>query len=316
MKHTVPEELDGERLDRVIAILGGVSRSLARSIVDDGSVTVDGAPVAGAKTRVASGSEIDFEVPETEDRLQPRQVDYATVYADEHLLVVDKPAGLTVHPGAGTGDETLAAGLLFDRPSIEGVGQVGRWGIVHRLDRATSGLLVVALTQPAYDELAAMMRSRKIARRYLALTEGVMSIPRGTVDAPIGPDPNRPTRRALSPYGKHAVTHYRRREEWPEAEISLLDVKLETGRTHQIRVHLAGIGHPVLADRVYGGRSTVEIPGAPEPIRVPRLALHAASLTLRHPITNAELAFSSELPEDLAGVVEALGPGQISGPAG
>lgn len=306
MNETVPEELEGERLDRAVAVLGDVSRSVARSIVDAGGVTVDGAIVSGAKAKVRAGSVIAFEIPETEERLVPHRVDYRTVYSDEHLLVVDKPPGLTVHPGAGTGDETLAAGLLFDHPSIEGVGQPGRWGIVHRLDRATSGLLVVALTQPSYEALAAMMRAREISRRYVALVEGVLDIPRGTVDAPIGPDPNRPTKRALSPYGKHAVTHYRRRGAWPDADVSLLEVTLETGRTHQIRVHLAGIGHPVLADRVYGGSSTIEKQGVSEPILVPRLALHAERLAFTHPVTGAELEFVSALPDDLAVVVAAL----------
>ncbi len=306
MTQAVPDELDGERLDRAVAILGDVSRSMARTIVDRGGVTVDGTTVTEAKARVRAGSVLDFEVPETEERLKPHPVDYATVYSDEHLLVVDKPPGLTVHPGAGTGDVTLAAGLLFDHPSVEGVGQPGRWGIVHRLDRATSGLLVVALTQPSYENLVAMMRGREIARRYVALVEGILDIPRGTVDAPIGPDPNRPTKRALSPYGKHAVTHYRRRTAWPDAEVSFLEVTLETGRTHQIRVHLAGIGHPVLADRVYGGRSAIEKQGASEPIPVPRLALHAERLSFPHPITGTVLGFVSELPEDLSTVIAAL----------
>lgn len=306
MNQTVPEELDGERLDRAVAILGDISRSLARTIVDGGGVAVDGATLTEAKARVRAGSVLAFEIPEVEERLQPHRVEYTTVYADDHLLVVDKPSGLTVHPGAGTGDETLAAGLLFDHPSIEGVGQPGRWGIVHRLDRATSGLLVVALEQSAYESLSAMMRARDVARRYAAMVEGVLDIPRGTVDAPIGPDPNRPTKRALSPYGKHAVTHYRRRIAWPEADVSLLEVTLETGRTHQIRVHLAGIGHAVLADRVYGGRSRIEKQGLPEPIDVPRLALHAEHLSFTHPVSGAELEFVSDLPEDLSAVVAAL----------
>lgn len=306
MNQTVPDELDGERLDRAVAILGDVSRSLARSIVDGGGVAVDGSTLTEAKARVRAGAVLTFEIPEVEERLKPHRVDYTTVYADDHLLVVDKPPGLTVHPGAGTGDETLAAGLLFDHPSIEGVGQPGRWGIVHRLDRATSGLLVVALDQPSYESLSAMMRAREVTRRYVALVEGVPDIPRGTVDAPIGPDPNRPTKRALSPYGKHAVTHYRCRTAWPDADVSLLEVTLETGRTHQIRVHLAGIGHAVLADRVYGGRSKIEKQGSSEPIHVPRLALHAERLSFAHPITAAELEFVSELPEDLSAVVAAL----------
>jgi 23S rRNA pseudouridine1911/1915/1917 synthase len=311
--HTIDEDLDGERVDRAIAVLGGISRSLARSIVDAGGVRIGGAPVAEAKARVTEGDVIEFEIPEAEELLTPHAVEYRTVHQDDHLLVVDKPAGLTVHPGAGTGDETLAAGLLYDHPSIEGVGQPGRWGIVHRLDRATSGLLIVALSPDAYEALSAMMRAREVTRRYIALVDGVMNIPRGTVDAPIGPDPKRPTRRALSPYGKHAVTHYRQRSSWPDAGVGMLDVDLETGRTHQIRVHLAAIGHPVLADRVYGGRSTIEIPGTTEPIRVSRLALHAAHLEFVHPITGVDMAFDSELPADLADVVTSLGtqvPGQ------
>lgn len=306
MSETVPPELDGERLDRAIAIMGDVSRSLARVIVDGGGVTVDGAVATEAKARIRAGSVLEFEIPAVEERLKPHPVAYRTVYEDEHLLVVDKPAGLTVHPGAGTGDETLAAGLLHDHPSIEGVGQPDRWGIVHRLDRATSGLLVVALDQRSYVALTAMMRARDIARRYAALVAGVLDIPRGTVDAPIGPDPNRPTKRALSPYGRHAVTHYRRRTEWPGADVSMLEVTLETGRTHQIRVHLSGIGHPVLADRVYGGRAAIDMEGAPEPVIVPRLALHAERLSFVHPMTGVEMEFESELPNDLSAVVEAL----------
>ena len=315
MTRTVPEELDGERIDRAIAVLGGISRSMARSIVDAGGVKLDGAPVTEAKARVSEGDVVEFEIPPAEELLVPHPVEYGTVHQDDHLLIVDKPSGLTVHPGAGTGDTTLAAGLLYDHPSIAGVGQPGRWGIVHRLDRATSGLLVVALSNPAYEALTEMMRARAVSRSYIALVDGVMNIPRGTVDAPIGPDPNRPTRRALSPYGKHAVTHYRQRTSWPEAAVALLDVDLETGRTHQIRVHLAGIGHPVLADRVYGGRSTVEISAASEPMSVPRLALHAAHLEFVHPITGVEMTFDSALPADLERVVAAL-EAQVPGAGG
>lgn len=297
MNYVVPEDLDGERLDRVVSVLAGVSRSVARSIVDDGGVRVSGDVVAAPRAKVSTGDVLSLEVPAVEDVLVAHPVVYETVYADEHILVVDKPAGLTVHPGAGTGDETLAAGLLHDHPSILGVGEPGRWGIVHRLDRATSGLLVVALTDRSYLRLSAMMRSREVTRRYVALINGVMAIPRGTVDAPIGPDPNRPTRRALSPYGKHAVTHYRRIRSWPEAEISMLEVTLDTGRTHQIRVHLAGIGHPVLGDRVYG-RSVQGV--------VPRLALHAAHLEFEHPTTLEPMEFEAELPADLAAGVAML----------
>ena len=297
MRVEVPAELDAERLDRAIAVLGEISRSAARTIVERGGVLRNGEPATSPRAHVVVGEVLEFEIPVVDNRLYPVQVDYRTVHQDDHILVVDKPSGLTVHPGAATGDETLAAGLLFDHPSIEGVGQVDRWGIVHRLDRATSGLLVVALTAEAYDVLTAMMRAREVKRMYQALVRGVMAIPRGTVDAPIGPDPNRPTRRAMSPYGKHAVTHYRRTAAWPHADVSMLDVTLETGRTHQIRVHLAGIGNPVLGDRVYGGK---------DPVQVPRLALHAAHLELHHPVSGELLSLHAPLPADLAGVVEEL----------
>lgn len=297
MRVEVPADLDAERLDRAVAVLGDISRSAARTIVEGGGVLRAGEPALSPRAHVAVGDVLEFEVPVVDDRLYPARVDYGTVHQDEHILVVDKPSGLTVHPGAATGDETLAAGLLFDHPSIEGVGQAERWGIVHRLDRATSGLLVVALTDHAYEGLSAMMRAREVKRVYQALVKGVMAIPRGTVDAPIGPDPNRPTRRAMSPYGKHAVTHYRRTSAWPLNDVSMLEVTLETGRTHQIRVHLAGIGNPVLGDRVYGGK---------DPVKVPRLALHAAQLELHHPVTGELLTFNSPLPADLQGTVDEL----------
>lgn len=297
MRFEVPVDLDAERLDRAVAVLGDISRSAARTIVERGGVLRAGEPALSPRVHVVVGDVLEFEIPEVDDRLIPVQVDYGTAYEDEHILIVDKPAGLTVHPGAATGDETLAAGLLFDHPSIEGVGQAERWGIVHRLDRATSGLLVVALTAEAYDVLTAMMRAREVKRVYQALVRGIMAIPRGTVDAPIGPDPNRPTRRAMSPYGKHAVTHYRRTAGWPIHDVSMLEVTLETGRTHQIRVHLSGIGNPVLGDRVYGGK---------DPVQVSRLALHAAQLELHHPVTGELLSLQSSLPSDIQGIVDEL----------
>lgn len=298
MRYEVPAELDGERVDRVVAVLADLSRSKAREIVDAGGVIGSGDDPMGPSDRVSTGDTLEFEIPEAAPLLEPHPVEYATVHIDDHVIVISKPAGLTVHPGAGTDTETLAAGLLFDHPELEGVGQEGRWGIVHRLDRATSGLLVVARTQEAYERLSEMMRARDVGRAYIALTQGLMSIPRGTIDAPIGADPHRATKRALSPTGKRAVTHYRRRDQWSGPGVSMVDVTLETGRTHQIRVHLAAIGHPVLGDRLYGGR---------DPIPVPRLALHAATLRFHHPVDGSELSFAEPLPDDLVEVVESLG---------
>jgi RluA family pseudouridine synthase len=177
---------------------------------------------------------------------------------------------------------------------------------VHRLDRDTSGLLVVARTAPTYAALIRAMRRREVSRGYLTMVHGTFSIPRGTVDAPIGRDPHHPTRRAMIPQGRPAVTHYRRRNEWDPPGVALVEVSLETGRTHQIRVHLAGIGHPVLGDRVYGRR---------DPVPVPRLFLHAARLELDHPGSGEGLTFESQLPADLQEVVERLDR-EADGPLG
>lgn len=297
MIHVVPSELDGERLDKAVAALASISRSRARQIVDSGVVTRRG-EVLGARVKVATGDEIEFEVPDLPPLLVAHSVDYPVLHVDDDIIVVDKPAGLTVHPGAGTDVDTLAAGLLYDYPEIEGIGQDGRWGIVHRLDRATSGVMVVARSAAAYETLSAMMRAREVGRRYLALTQGVMDIPRGTVDAPIGPDPIRPTKRALAPAGKRAVTHYRRTDAWSGVDVAQLEVTLETGRTHQIRVHLSAIGHPVLGDRLYGGG---------DPVKVPRLCLHAATLDFHHPVSGDPLQFTAPVPSDLATLINSFG---------
>ncbi|HSJ27440.1 MAG TPA: RluA family pseudouridine synthase [Acidimicrobiia bacterium] len=293
----VPEELDGERIDRVVAVLGEMSRSEARVRCDDGEVTVDG-EVAAAKSRVAAGATVTFPPTVPPEQLAAEPVDFGVVYEDEDLLVVDKPAGLTVHPGAGRTSGTLAGGLMARYPELVGVGEAGRWGLVHRLDRETSGVLLVARTPEAHRSLTDALRRREIGRRYLALVQGTFDLPRGTVDAPIGRDPHRPRRRALVPEGRHAVTHYRMVEQWPGVGVALVSVELETGRTHQIRVHLAGIGHSVIGDRLYGRR---------DPITVPRLFLHAESLHFVHPRSGEEMTVESPLPPDLVRVLTDLG---------
>ena len=298
VRHVVPEDLDGERVDKIVAVLGGLSRSMARALVDDGGVMVADRVVA-PRDRLDAGAAIDFEVPEPGEVLQPEAVDFAVRYEDRHVLVVEKPAGVVVHPGAGRTSGTLAAGLLARYPSIRGVGEDPRWGIVHRLDRDTSGLLVVALTEEAYTRLSKMIRGREVRRGYSTLVDGLFDAPRGTIDAPIGPDPRRPKRRVVTPFGKPARTHYRRVAEWSAAGASLLDVTLETGRTHQIRVHLASIEHPVIGDRWYGKPTRVD---------APRVFLHASRLNFEHPVTSAPVEVVSPLPPDLAGVLAALGP--------
>ncbi len=294
----VPDELDGERVDRIVARLAGVSRSRARQWCESGEVTLAGETVQ-ARRRVRAGETVTCPTPEVEPGVVAEPVEFDVVYADEDVVVVDKPAGLVVHPGAGRTRGTLAGGLLHRFGDIEGVGDEGRWGLVHRLDRDTSGLLVVARTPEAFTELRRQLAERRIDRIYLALVRGVFDVPRGTVEAPIEADPSHPGRRRVAPGGKPAVTHYRCLRNFPEAGVSLLEVTLETGRTHQIRVHLAAIDHPVVGDPWYGR--------GPDPIEVPRLFLHAARLVFDHPRTGERLTFEAPLPADLAAVLDALG---------
>jgi 23S rRNA pseudouridine1911/1915/1917 synthase len=296
MKLTVGPELEGERVDKAVASLAEVSRSVARTMVESGKVLVDGAPVA-PRDRVGTGAVISFEPPEV-PVLQPEEVAFDVRYEDGDIAIVDKPAGVLVHPGGGRSRGTLAAGLLHRWPSIEGVGQPDRWGLVHRLDRDTSGLLVVALSDDAYAELTRALKAREIARIYLALVRGSFDLPSGTIDAPIGRDPRQRARRSIQRGGRPARTHFRRLAGWRDADVSLLEVRLETGRTHQIRVHLASIGHAVVGDRLYGGA------GGPV---VERIWLHAASLSFRHPVTGALVQVTSPLPAELEDALESLG---------
>ncbi len=294
---TVPPALDGERADLIVARLAGVARAQARRWCEQGDVEADGVPVE-PKTRLEAGTVVSFPTPPPRTGLVPEQVDFGVVYADEDIIVVDKPAGLVVHPGAGQTTATLAAGLLHRFPDLEGVGDEGRWGLVHRLDRDTSGLLVVARTPHAFSELRRQLAARQIERVYLALVRGTFDAPLGTIEAPIEADPTRPGRRRVGPGGRPATTHYRCLRSFEDAGVSYLEVRLDTGRTHQIRVHLAAVDHPVLGDPWYGR--------GPDPIDVPRLCLHAGRLTLEHPRTGERVGFESPLPPDLAAVLTAL----------
>ncbi len=297
----VPETLDGARVDKAISSLLGVSRFVARELVDRG-VVLDG-NVARPSDRVRTGSLIETPHPAAELSLQPEDVPFEVLYEDEALLVVDKPAGVVVHPGSGTKEGTLAAGLLNRYPELEGVGEPGRWGLIHRLDKDTSGTLIVARTGDAYSALVEDLGARRIGRTYVALVHGLFPVPTGTIDAPIGRDPSRPTRRAVSPTGKPAVTHYELIREFPAHEVALLEVTLETGRTHQIRVHLAAIDHPVISDRTYSFNTRV---------KSPRIFLHARRVHLIHPVTGKDVQVESPLPGDLQTVLDCLGPSAAS----
>jgi 23S rRNA pseudouridine1911/1915/1917 synthase len=286
-------ELAGERLDKVVSLLTGLSRRVARTLVESGDVLVDGSAMT-PKDRVEGGEDILVRLP-VEPVLEPEEISFDVRFEDGVVAVVDKPSGVVVHPGAGVRTGTLAAGLLHRWPQLEGVGTEDRWGIVHRLDRDTSGLLVVALTEDAYRSLADAMARRSVKRTYLALVDGLFSLPAGTVDAPIGRDSRNPRRRALQRDGKPARTHYRRIASWEGSGTSLLEVRLETGRTHQIRVHMASIDHPVVGDTMYGGRPAE------------RLWLHATELSFTHPASGEEVTVTSPLPGELRDVLEELG---------
>jgi 23S rRNA pseudouridine1911/1915/1917 synthase len=301
-REVVPAALDGERVDRVVALLAGLPRSEVAELVDGGAVRLGGRAVRSRSTRVAEGDLVEVDVPDVMALAAlegDASIDVPVAYEDEHLLVVDKPAALVVHPGAGNATGTLVQGLLARYPELAGVGDPQRPGVVHRLDRGTSGLLLVARTPAAHAELTAALAARMISRRYLALAWGHVEPPRGTIDAPVGRAVGDPTRMAVSSSGRPARTHYelRRRFQAP-VEVSELECRLETGRTHQIRVHLAAIGHPVVGDRRYGGER-----GA---FPVARPFLHAWRLELDHPATGARLVVESPLPPELVAVLDGL----------
>jgi 23S rRNA pseudouridine1911/1915/1917 synthase len=303
----VPASLAGERIDRAVALLTGWSRADVAVLVEEGAVRVGGQPVAKSR-RLAEGEEVEVEgepVPEALPVAEP--VEFAVVHADEDVVVVVKPAGLVVHPGAGHETGTLASGLLHRFPEIAAVGEPMRPGIVHRLDRDTSGLMVVARSPRAYDALTAALAARPgpgvppeklIERRYLALAWGRFDARRGTIDAPIGRSATRRTRMAVREAGKEARTGYEVLTQYEHPVCALIECRLETGRTHQIRVHLGAIGHPVVGDGTYGGDRNPLQPGRP--------FLHAHSLALTHPVTGERLEFSDPLPPELAAVLTAL----------
>lgn len=305
MREVVPAALDGERLDRLVSLMTGRSRAAAAAIVADAGVRVGGEVVVSGKHRVAEGDEV--EVADLADPgpvvVADPTVEVAVVHEDADVVVVDKPPGLVVYPGAGHAAGTLAHGLVARYPEIGGVGEPDRPGIVHRLDRDTSGLLVVARSEAARARLVDMLAARDVVREYLALVAGSPESDAGMVDAPVGRSSREPTRMAVSAKGKEARTRYQVVSRWPAEGVSLLRCRLETGRTHQIRVHLAAIGHPVVGDDTYRGR------GAPQGLS-PRLFLHAARLAFDHPVTGERIECESPLPPDLAAVVEGLGAPQ------
>lgn len=302
----MPGALAGERVDRAVAVLTGLPRSEVTALVKAGAVRIGGRPVSSRSRRVAEGEELEIAVPEGAGSEAPgpkadSSVDVVVVHADEDLVVVDKPAGLVVHTGAGHQTGTLVHGLLalFPDLAVIGVGETARPGIVHRLDKGTSGLLVVARNAGAYHHLVEQLRRRDVERVYLALVWGSVEAPAGLIDAPVGRGVRDPTRMAVAAGGKEARTRYRVEARFTEpAAASLLECRLETGRTHQVRVHLAAIGHPVVGDLRYRGIR-------PQ-IQLDRPFLHATRLSFDHPTTGERLLFSSPLPADLQALLGQL----------
>ena len=311
VREVVPEALAGERVDRIVAMVTGASRSEVASLIEAGAVSVDGQVASSRSARLGAGEAIEVDVPDAAvaQRLVPEpDIVVPIVHADDHLLVIDKPAGLVVHPGAGQRTGTLVHGLLARHPELLGVGvDPIRPGVVHRLDKGTSGLLLVARTQVAYEALVAALAAREVHRRYRALAWGTFDAPRGLIDAPIGRSTREPTRQAVDERGKEARTRYEVRQAFVEpVAVTELACTLETGRTHQIRVHLRSIGHPVVGDARYEG--------ARQSLPMARPFLHAELLELAHPVTGQPLAFESELPADLASVLERLTPARPDAP--
>jgi 23S rRNA pseudouridine1911/1915/1917 synthase len=302
MDEVVPEVLAGDRLDRFVATVTGVSRTEVAAWVAQGLVRVDGQAVDTRSRRLKAGQRVQTDVeagaPEAAPRADP-DVDVVVVHADDDLIVVDKPAGLVVHPGAGNTHGTLVQGLLARFPELAGVGDPQRPGIVHRLDKGTSGLLLVARTGVAYAALVAQLADHQVSRGYQALVWGELENDRGLVDAPIGRSARTRTRMTVSSSGKQARTRYEVMATFHDpVVVSRLACRLETGRTHQIRVHLAAIDHPVVGDARYGGARTGLVLARPW--------LHAAMLELTHPVTGEPLAFTSALPAELTQVLDQL----------
>jgi 23S rRNA pseudouridine1911/1915/1917 synthase len=295
-----PPDAAGRRLDQVLTDLAGVSRAVAVRWLDEGRVLVDG-DARQRSHRLRGGERLRWEPPAPEPTSPPRpeRLPLQVRYEDEHLLVVAKPAGLVVHPGAGHSSGTLVNALLGREGSrLSTVGGAGRPGIVHRLDRDTSGLLLVAKDDRTHAALAAELAAHRIERRYLALVQGHLG-QTATVDAPLGRHPRDRKRMAVVPGGRRAVTHLRVLERLEAADLA--EAKLETGRTHQIRAHLAYLRHPVVGDRVYGAD-----PKLAARLGLERPFLHAWRLRFRHPVDGRELDLEEQLPADLRQALDRL----------
>ncbi len=293
--HEFTVEVFESRLDQYLAGLDtGMTRSQLSRLIVEGQALVNGRP-AKPSSKVRAGDSVSLSVPPPRPTgVVAQDIPVTVVYQDESVVVIDKPAGLAVHPGPGHPDMTLVNALLAMCPDIQGIGGEIRPGIVHRLDKDTSGLMMVAKTHQAHNDLSAQIKARQVTKGYLALVEGSLKSTEGKVDAPVGRHPRRRTRMAVVVGGKEARTNYKVRQELRGH--SLVELYLETGRTHQIRVHMAHLGHPLVGDTTYGHASHL----------VDRHFLHAFHLGFKHPITGEPLDFKIDLPPDLTPAIDAL----------
>lgn len=295
-------------MDRALSVLGGYSRSESARLIAEGLVALGGRPCPDRSQRVREGQRLGIAPASTAHVSEaPSSPSPEVVWADESLIVVDKPAGLVVHPGAGQPAGTLADALVAAFPDLAGVGQQDRPGIVHRLDKNTSGLMVVARTEQAYASLVGQMSERAVLRRYKCLVQGRVEADAGIVDAPVGRARRDPTRMTVSAHGRPARTRYSVICRFASPTVAtLVEATLETGRTHQVRVHMSAIGHPVVGDRRYGGPD----------LTLGRPFLHAWRLGLRHPVSDDWMEWCSEIPQPLASLLGALHPEGADGSGG
>ncbi len=316
MNCTVPATLDGQRLDRAVAILTGLPRSTVRGLLAAEAIRYNGEPTPAASKRVTVGQQIEIATDqlsavnaartETATPTPTEKIEFKVVHEDEQIVVIDKPVGLVTHPGAGHLNDTLLNGLLYRYPDAITAGPPERPAIVHRLDRDTSGLLVCALTFSAHEHLSTQLAERKVARQYVTFVRGTPNARRGTIDAPINRSFRNRTKMQVSPDGRPAQTDYIVLGSAECANLkppvaTLLSCQLRTGRTHQIRVHLASINLPVLGDAVYG---------CTDPFGGKRQLLHAVKLSFKHPATDEPLMFVSEPPADITIAAQSLGLGE------
>ena len=299
----IPETLDAQRCDRVAAeLFSEFSRARLQNWIADGQLLFDGKQLR-VKDKVFAGAVVTLRAELVDqEQWQPQDIPIQVIYEDDHLLVVDKPAGLVVHPGAGNPDGTLLNGLLYRVPEVN---QVPRAGIVHRIDKDTTGLLVVAKTLASQASLVKQLQARTLSREYHAIVHGNLTRASGKVDAPIGRHPTQRTKMAVVASGKPAVTHYTALEHF-DGYTRIL-AKLETGRTHQIRVHMTHLGYPLVGDQVYGPRqhpSKHSTLGAQAVSKFSRQALHAARLELVHPATGDNIGWESPMPKDMSHLLD------------